>query len=191
LEYEKTIGRVSDYNGVSKTIYLDADPTSYTVQVNDTVYILTDKFNALQDAIATRSPASTALSSATWTPTRAGYLDMAISDVNGSGGDANGVMSLVLAQLVVQDINVATAGTASQFTLTAGKASADAYKWHCITVTDANDSTKETRLISDYTAGRIVTVSSPFTFTPAEGDVVRIWAIAYNRPRNPVSDPLP
>ena len=127
-----------------------------------------------------------------WTALKATYLDMAISDVNGgAAGDANAIASLLLRQFTVQDTNVAVAGTASSFTLTSGKASADAYAWHLITVTDANDSNCETRLILTWTAGRIVTVNEPFSFTPAVGDVVKIWAVGYfRRTRNPLSDPI-
>lgn len=111
-------------------------------------------------------------------------------DVNGIELDANDVMAAVIGELIIQDTTVAVAGTASTFTLTAGKASADAYAWHLITVTDANDSNKETRLILTYTAGRVVTVNEPFSFTPAAGDIVKIWAIGYfRRARNPLTDP--
>jgi len=124
---------------------------------------------------------------ANWTAQKAGYLDMKISDVNASGGDAN----IAISEFVIRDTNVAAAGTALTFTLTAGKASADAYAWHLITVTDANDSNRETRLILTWTAGRVVTVNEPFSFTPAVGDAVRIWAVGYfRRARNPLTDPI-
>lgn len=156
----------------------------------DTIQTVTD---ALPDggALTSLAPAATALSTATWTNTKAGYLDMNISDVNLAVGDVNTLASAILASVTVQDTNVAAGDTAITFTLSAGKLSSGAYLYHLISVTDANDGNKETRVISAYTADRIVTVNSAFSFTPAVGDVVKIWAIGYFRlPRNPLTDPL-
>jgi len=64
--------------------------------------------------------------------------------------------------------------TASSFTLTAGVAVADAYRNHTVRLTDATDSHDEIRRIASWTAGRIVQVDRPFSFTPADGDVATI-----------------
>lgn len=65
-------------------------------------------------------------------------------------------------------------------TITAGKASNDAYNGQMIAVTDADDSNTETRRIEDYTSARKVTFDRAMSFTPADGDVVRIYAMPYN-----------
>lgn len=61
----------------------------------------------LDAAITTRAPSATALSSATWTGTKAGYLDAAIS----SRLDA----AVVSAQSGKVDTNTLSAGTADEF----------------------------------------------------------------------------
>lgn len=71
--------------------------------------------------------------------------------------------------------DVATSDTATSFTLTGGTPAALAYPDMQITVTDADgNSSVETRRISTYTSGRVVTVDSAFSFTPAVSDVVVI-----------------
>jgi hypothetical protein len=72
---------------------------------------------------------------------------------------------------------VATADTATSFTLTAGLATADAYNGMAILVHDATDGHEEVRRIVDYTAARVVTVDRAFGFTPAALDPISILAI--------------
>lgn len=68
---------------------------------------------------------------------------------------------------------VASGDTDTSFTLTAGTPDAVAYPDMQITVTDGNGNTStETRRINTYTDGRVVTVDTAFSFTPAAGDVV-------------------
>ena len=77
---------------------------------------------------------------------------------------------------------VATEDDTDSFTLTAGKAVADCYNGMVISVQDAGDSLWESRLISDWTAAKVVTADEPFGFTPASGDVVAVWNISYVPP---------
>ncbi len=71
--------------------------------------------------------------------------------------------------------DVATSNTTTSFTLTAGTAVDDAYNDMQLTVTDADGNTStETRRISDWTSGLVVTVDTAFSFTPAVGDVVTV-----------------
>lgn len=77
---------------------------------------------------------------------------------------------------------VATANTASSFTLTAGEPTADAYNNMVVMVQDADDDHWETRHVSDWTAGRVITVSTAFSFMPAVSDVVWIMGPAYASP---------
>ena len=68
---------------------------------------------------------------------------------------------------------VSSGDTTTSFTLTAGTAADDSYNDMQITVTDGNGNTStETRRINDWTSGRVVTVDTAFSFTPAAGDVV-------------------
>ncbi len=66
-------------------------------------------------------------------------------------------------------------------TLTAGKASNDAYNGMMISVTDADDNNTETRRIEDWTSGRKATFDRAMSFTPVSGDVVRIWTVPYDK----------
>ncbi len=81
--------------------------------------------------------------------------------------------------IVLVSTDVKTADDVNSFTLTAGVATADAYNGMNIAIQDADDSHYETRRIKDWTAARVVTVDSDFSFTPAESDVVYIWGISY------------
>lgn len=98
-------------------------------------------------------------------------------DAAGVYGDESGsVVDQIAdnARLAVSvDTTVATSNTTTSFTLTAGTATDDAYNDMEITVTDADGNTStETRRVSDWTSGRVVTVDTAFSFTPAVGDVV-------------------
>ena len=75
-----------------------------------------------------------------------------------------------------------TSDNASTFTLSAGKASTNAYLYQLITITDAGDSNQETRVITGYTSGRVVTVNRPFSFVPAVSDAAVIWENGYFKP---------
>jgi len=120
------------------------------------------------------APKATALSSAIWTNTKAGYIDMKISDVNGAGGSGTYIYAL--------DTTVAEANSTNQFTLTDGVQNDNAYFSCLISVRDTNDSHYELRFITSYTgATRTVIVDLPFTFTPAAGDVVHILETGYIR----------
>lgn len=77
---------------------------------------------------------------------------------------------------------VATADTALSFTLTAGEATTGAYNGMTISVTDADDGHSEQRGIKQtggWTAGRVVTVDTAFSFTPAVGDTVALLSVSY------------
>lgn len=71
------------------------------------------------------------------------------------------------------ETTVAVSDTALSFTLSAGKASADAHDDITIEVEDADDSNIEQRRITGWTAGKVVTVNREFSFIPAVGDKVR------------------
>jgi len=75
--------------------------------------------------------------------------------------------------------DVATADTTTSFTLTGGTATADIYNNMTVSVQDADDAHWEVRSISDWTAGKVITVSTAFGFTPAAGDTVYILGSAY------------
>jgi len=74
---------------------------------------------------------------------------------------------------------VADDNDANSFTLTAGAAAADAYRGATIYVRDATDAHWESRTVYEWTAGRIVEVDLPFSFTPAVDDVVILWGMGY------------
>lgn len=78
--------------------------------------------------------------------------------------------------------DVATADTTSSFTLTAGEATNDAYNNMSVMVQDADDDHWELRSISDWTSGRVITVDTAFSFTPAEDDLVYIMGTSYGAP---------
>ena len=84
-------------------------------------------------------------------------------------------------QLMGAAVGLVGAGsTTTQFTLsTAFVGTADAYVGEYIAVTDAGDGNSEVRLITNYTAGRVITVSRPFSFTPAANDVAVMQPAAY------------
>ncbi len=70
--------------------------------------------------------------------------------------------------------DVATGDTTTSFTMTAGVTENDAYNNGILLVQDAGDSHWEARRIDDYTSGRVITVDTAFSFTPAASDAVRI-----------------
>jgi hypothetical protein len=115
--------------------------------------------------------AATALSNTVWTNTKAGYIDMAISDVNVGGAAATDLLTTTVA-----------AGTSDmEFTVTDGPDTNDAYINHSIIVTDANEPNyPEVRKIISYAgATKTVIVDLPFSFTPAAGDTVAIPRAGY------------
>uniref|UniRef100_A0A6M3JCI9 Uncharacterized protein n=1 Tax=viral metagenome TaxID=1070528 RepID=A0A6M3JCI9_9ZZZZ len=83
--------------------------------------------------------------------------------------------------LTLLDTTVKDANDANNFTLTAGPDANSVYTWHIIMVEDADDSHYELRYIVDweYDTDVSVRVQSPFTFTPAAGDVVHVIGTDY------------
>jgi hypothetical protein len=77
---------------------------------------------------------------------------------------------------------VSASDTATSFTLTAGEATADAYNNMILAVQDADDDHWEERTITDWTAGRVVTVDTAFSFTPAVDDVAWLKGCGYGGP---------
>lgn len=77
--------------------------------------------------------------------------------------------------LPLQTTTVSDANDANSFTVTAGKASTDAYNGNWIMVEDATDSNREMRCITYWSSARVVEVDAPFTFTPDVADNVWIW----------------
>ena len=63
--------------------------------------------------------------------------------------------------------------------MTDGNEVADAYNGCVIIVQDAGDSHYEPRMILDWTAGRVVTVGTAYSFTPAVSDKVWIFNTTY------------
>ena len=49
-----------------------------------------------------------------------------------------------------------------------------------ISITDAGDGNVETRRVLDYSSARLVTLDRALSFTPAENDVVYLYASGYN-----------
>ena len=102
----------------------------------------------------------------------AGAIDNATfaADV-GSTAYATNIIALAVSKAVTSLATTLSAGnTTPSFTLTAGVAAADAYNGMIIVVEDADDNTYEARRITDYTSGRVVTVDTAFSFTPATND---------------------
>lgn len=86
-----------------------------------------------------------------------------------------------------RNTTVAAASSTTQFTITAGKTTNDAYLNQIISVKDLDDDNIEVRYISGYVGStRTVTVNVPFSFTPATKDVVHILETSYNR--NPYTE---
>lgn len=85
------------------------------------------------------------------------------------------VGDVALAQIKAEiDTDVATQDSASSFTCTAGVAADNAYIGMIVRVRDADDDHWEDRMITGWTAGRVMTVDKPFSFTPAVNDLVWI-----------------
>lgn len=84
--------------------------------------------------------------------------------------------------LIPVKTDVATADTTTSFTLTGGTATADIYNNMTVMVQDADDDHWELRSIDDWTAGKVITVTSAFGFTPAQDDLVYIMGTAYGAP---------
>lgn len=81
------------------------------------------------------------------------------------------------------ETTVSTSVETWYFSVAAGVQNDDAYHRCLICVTDADDSHTEGARISNWTgATRSVTLNREFTFTPAVGDVVRIFAADMPRP---------
>ena len=86
----------------------------------------------------------------------------------------------IAGHMVKRDIaiatDVATEDSTTSFTLTAGKTEADAYIGMLLEVRDEDAATREieTRRITAWSAGRVVTVDRAFSFTPTVGDHVHI-----------------
>lgn len=85
--------------------------------------------------------------------------------------------------LTIHDDTVKTANDANNFIINSGKDANDAFTFHIIMVTDADDDNSELRWIADwYDDGGTdpnITVERPFSFTPASGDVVHIMGTGY------------
>lgn len=112
-----------------------------------------------------------------WTSTKAGYIDMKISDVNATAADVN------IPYLVDTTVKADANNTASRITLTAGRAVAKAYLLSPIIIWDANNPTQpEIRTIISYSAERVVKVDRPFTFVPTTGDIAKIPESAFYDP---------
>lgn len=132
------------------------------------------------------------------------YNDGGVDDV-----DVNSVWSIATYQDQIADIlstvttalgtlvplrtTVAVSDTTTSFTLTAGKASNDAYNYQTIAVQDADDSNWEIRSIEDWTSGRVITVDTAFSFTPAVGDLAYVLGTSYGAPVDltTITDKLP
>ena len=90
--------------------------------------------------------------------------------------------------IILLKTDVATADTTTSFTLTAGEASPNAYRYNSILVQDVDDGHWEQRKIISWTSGRVITTYLPFTFTPAVGDTAYITALSYGAPVSEVLD---
>ena len=82
----------------------------------------------------------------------------------------------VIKRLEMLGTDVATANTATSFTLTAGIATNDAYNGMLLEVRDESSATRdiEIRRIVDWTSAKVVTVDRAYSFTPVAGDHVHI-----------------
>lgn len=69
---------------------------------------------------------------------------------------------------------VSTSDTATSFTVSSGETTADAYKGMLVRVGCSTEDYCETRRITDWTAGRVITVDRAFSSAPQVGDLVRV-----------------
>jgi len=93
-----------------------------------------------------------------------------------SSGTAADNLLLIADRTFSVTTEVAVSDTALSFTLTDGGAADDAYNDMTISVQNgAGDGRWESRRISDWTSGKVVTVDSAFSFTPGGLDSVVIW----------------
>ena len=147
-------------------------------------WVDTGRLDAILDIINTNAARLTAARAAVLTDwindgRLDAILDLILADTNELQTDwtNDGRLDLLLDAAVVGaapglTTDVAVSDTTSSFTLTAGIANADAHDRTIISVQDADDAHWETRYITDWTAGRVVEVDEPFSFTPAIADVV-------------------
>lgn len=154
LAQAETNGNMNIYFAQSSTSAIQIDPVIVFTQV-DVAYISQDS-------------------------TAADNLELAFDGTGYAGGTIKPDVNVVTvggsspeSQYAI-DTTVATSNTTTSFTLTAGKAANDAYNDMIISVTDADDGNIESRRISDWTSGRVVTVETAFSFTPAVSDIVHI-----------------
>jgi len=87
-----------------------------------------------------------------------------------------GSLGCKLSHLVPLYGKVATADSATSFTLDNGQATNDAYNGMLLMVNDTDTGNHEVRIISDWTSGKVVTVSTAYSFTPAAGDGWKLLA---------------
>ena len=85
------------------------------------------------------------------------------SNWTGSGGN-----------LYTLNTDIAIGNTTTSFTLTDGEADDDAYNNGVLSIQDQNDSHWEDRRISDWTGDKVITVDTPYTFTPGVDDLAII-----------------
>jgi len=106
--------------------------------------------------------------------TLASTLSANVTQIEGADAtDQLNAASPSITGLFARTTTVAASSSTSQFTITAGKTTNNAYRNMLISVKDADDNNVEVRLITSYTGStRTVTVDSAFSFTPTAGDVV-------------------
>lgn len=86
-----------------------------------------------------------------------------------------------LKRTVVVEGNIAVENSTISFTITAGIPVANAYVGMLVDVRDLSSTTRdiETRRITSYTSGRVITVDRAFSFIPAVGDHAHILGLSY------------
>jgi len=108
--------------------------------------------------------------------------DEVVTHMDANSTDLNTIITNTTGLGTAVSTTIASATNEQIFVLTAGKTSINAYLYHVITVTDADDSNVENRLIVGYTAGRQIMTDRPFSFEPTAADVATISMGTYFKP---------
>jgi len=155
---QKSVRRITDYVGSSKTITLDSAP-DFTVAASDACVVLSLPGIGGSDVAAELT---------TYDPPTKAEMDTAIAAV--------GAGPLILADTVITGLVSQTV-----FRLTAGSADDDAYVGMLVIVTDASTAAqKAVGIVSDYTGStkEITLRSDPGVFAMANLDLIQVVAVS-------------
>lgn len=109
-----------------------------------------------------------------------------LTDIKGTGfvKDTHSLtdISTTTTAFVLQTTATSATHTKDRLTLAAGSTTAQAYQYTIVTIKDDTDGHYESRVCTDWTIGRVMTLNMPLTFTPVNGDDVYITFGAYYKP---------